>query len=84
MSSVPATLENWYAPGTPVNIGIAGSLGMVFDNKNRAKFTYDTKTDKVDLLWPKTVNNKAGEALENLTITLQQNLSASRCSSYRW
>lgn len=66
MSSVPATLENWYAPGIPVNIGIAGSLGMAFDTKNRAKFVYDTKKNKVDLLWPKTGNDECGNALRKL------------------
>lgn len=66
MSNIPVTLENWYAPGIPVNIGIAGSLGMAFDTKNRAKFVYNAKTDKVDLLWPKNGNDEAVTAIREL------------------
>ena len=66
MSSVPATLESWYAPGIPVNIGIAGSLGMAFDKKNRAKFVYNAKNGEVDLQWPKTGNDEIADALRKL------------------
>lgn len=66
LSSVPATLENWYAPGIPVNIGVIGSLGMAFDIKNRARFVYDSVTDKVNLLWPKKGNDEIEKAIRKL------------------
>lgn len=65
MSSVPATLENWYAPGIPVNIGVIGSLGMAVDMKNRARFVYDSVKDKVNLLWPKNGNDEIEKAIRN-------------------
>lgn len=72
------TLENWYAPGIPVNIGLDASLGMVMDLSSRAKFAYDSATDRVNLLWPangndaavaatRAVNNRI--ALMNLQVT---------------
>lgn len=65
-SEMPVTLENWYAPGIPVNIGIAGSLGMAFDLKNRAEFKYNLKKDEVDLLWPENGNDEAIGALRKV------------------
>ncbi|WP_313297782.1 GMC oxidoreductase [Diaphorobacter sp.] len=49
--ALPVTLENWYVPGVPVDLGIIGSLGMAFDQTNRGQFTYDPYTDKVNLQW---------------------------------
>ncbi len=49
--ALPVTLENWYVPGIPLNIGILGSLGMVMDPQ-RANFRYDPRTDDVVVDWP--------------------------------
>lgn len=57
--ALPTTLENWYTPGMPLNVGIIGSLGMVFDQTNRGQFVYDASTDTVDLQWPASGNNDA-------------------------
>lgn len=48
---LPTTLENWYVPGVPVNLGIIPSLGMVFDQSNRGRFVYQPKTGQVTLDW---------------------------------
>jgi len=53
----PVTLENWYALDIPENLGICGSLGMVFDQDNRGSFSYDSSTDKVTLDFPKNGND---------------------------
>ncbi len=50
-AGLPVTLENWYVPGLPVNLGIIGSLGMAFDQTNRGEFIYDATTNKVNLRW---------------------------------
>lgn len=55
--AMPVTLENWYAPGVPLNVGIIGSLGMAFDETNRGAFAYDAASDKVRLIWPATGSN---------------------------
>lgn len=66
LSSVPATLENWFAPGVPVNIGVIGSLGMAVDMKDRGQFVYDSLQDKVDLIWPEQGNAECEKAIRNL------------------
>lgn len=66
LSSVPVTLQNWYAPGVPVNIGVIGSLGMAVDLKNRGQFVYDSVQDKVELIWPKDGNAEIEKAIRNL------------------
>lgn len=53
---MPVTLENWYVPGVPVDVGIVGSLGMAYDETNRGQFAYDPSTDKVKLQWAATGN----------------------------
>lgn len=55
----PTTLENWYAPGVPLSIGLGASLGMSFDQTNRASFVYDASRDRAKLLWPAWGNNDA-------------------------
>ncbi len=45
--AMPVTLENWYVPGVPVDVGIVGSLGMAFDQTHRGRFAYDPSVDKV-------------------------------------
>ena len=57
--SMPVTLENWYAPGVPLNIGLGASLGMTFDRTNRGSFAYDASTDSTDLVWPASGNADA-------------------------
>ncbi|KWZ39854.1 cholesterol oxidase [Burkholderia savannae] len=57
--ALPTTLENWYTPGMPIDVGIVGSLGMAFDQTNRGRFVYDPSTDKADLKWPATGNDDA-------------------------
>ncbi|PPG39696.1 GMC oxidoreductase [Pseudoclavibacter sp. RFBA6] len=61
-SGMPVTLENWYVPGLPTNLGIIGSLGMTLDD-TRAAFRYDAATDNVVLDWPKTGNDESVKAL---------------------
>jgi len=65
-SEMPVTLENWYVPGIPVNIGVIGSLGMAFDVKNRGEFVYDQENDKVELLWSRNGNDEAVEAIRKV------------------
>lgn len=49
--AMPVTLENWYVPGVPVDVGIVGSLGMAFDQTHRGNFQYNPSLDKVRLHW---------------------------------
>ncbi len=50
VDGMPITLENWFVPGVPVDLGIIGSLGMTLDDR-RATFTL--KSDgKLQLTWP--------------------------------
>jgi cholesterol oxidase len=65
-SSIPVTLENWYAPGVPVNIGIIGSLGMAFDMENRGEFKWDPSNNKVELTWAKDGNAAAHAAISDV------------------
>jgi cholesterol oxidase len=62
---MPVTFENWYAPGVPVNVGIIGSLGMLFDETNRGKFAYPS-TGKVGLQWARESNADAHAAIEEV------------------
>jgi cholesterol oxidase len=57
--SLPVTLENWYVPGVPVNLGIVASLGMVFDPVNRGNFTYNAAKDSATLNWAADGNAEA-------------------------
>ena len=61
-SGMPLSLENWYVPGLPVNIGMLGTLGMTLDSQ-RADFAYDGGSDRVVLNWPKNGNDATVEAL---------------------
>lgn len=60
---MPVTLENWYAPSVPINLGVIGSLGMVYDDYNRGHFTYNKLSGKVELNWRKDGNADAFSAL---------------------
>ncbi|MDI2090834.1 GMC oxidoreductase [Commensalibacter oyaizuii] len=62
IAQIPVTLENWFTPGIAVNIGVAGSLGMTFD-ETRANFVYNSKTGDVELQWRKTDSDKTEEAI---------------------
>ncbi|MDZ7913450.1 MAG: GMC oxidoreductase [Rhodococcus sp. (in: high G+C Gram-positive bacteria)] len=61
-SGMPLTMENWYVPGLPLNIGMLGSLGMTL-NPQRADFSYDAGSNRVTLNWPKNGNDATVEAL---------------------
>ncbi len=54
---LPVTLENWYVPGVPLDIGIVGSLGIGFDQTHRGRFLYEPSTDKVQLQWAANGND---------------------------
>jgi cholesterol oxidase len=60
---LPVTLENWYAPGIPVNVGLLGSLGMAFDQTNRGQFIWNPATGKAELQWDKDGNADAHAAI---------------------
>jgi len=55
--ALPTTLENWYTPAVPIDVGILGSLGMGFDQSNRGRFVYDPVSKKTVLQWPSNGNN---------------------------
>lgn len=61
--NLPVTLENWYAPGVPVNIGIIGSLGMAFDQSNRGQFAWNPARGRVELRWAADGNADAFAAM---------------------
>ncbi|OYD70284.1 GMC oxidoreductase [Rhodococcus sp. OK302] len=61
-TGMPLSLENWHVPGVPVNIGLLGSLGMTLDSQ-RADFTYDARSNRVVLNWPKNGSAATVEAL---------------------
>ncbi|MGW9159345.1 GMC oxidoreductase [Microbacterium sp. NPDC055665] len=61
-TDMPVTLENWYVPGLPLNIGLIGSLGMALDS-TRASFRYDPESERVILDWPSDGNDRAVAAL---------------------
>ncbi|WP_241703739.1 GMC oxidoreductase [Leifsonia shinshuensis] len=61
-TGLPLSLENWYVPGLPLNVGLIGSLGMVLDS-TRASFRWDAATKKVVLDWPRGGNDRVVAAL---------------------
>ena len=61
-SGMPLSLENWYVPGLPVNIGKLGTLVKTLDSQ-RADFAYDGGSDRVVLNWPKNGNDATVDAL---------------------
>lgn len=50
IDGMPVTMENWFVPGLPLDIGIIGSLGMTLDDQ-RADFSLDSR-GKLALTWP--------------------------------
>ncbi len=61
-SGMPLSLENWYVPGLPVNIGMLGTLAMTLDSQ-RADFAYDGGSHRGVLNWPKNGHDATVEAL---------------------
>uniref|UniRef100_UPI003FA76308 GMC oxidoreductase n=1 Tax=Rhodococcus sp. H36-A4 TaxID=3004353 RepID=UPI003FA76308 len=61
-SGLPLTVENWYVPGVPIDLGFIGSLGMTIDPL-RADFHYNAATDSMTLNWPKGGSSDTVEAL---------------------
>lgn len=59
---LPVSVEAWYVPGVPIDVGIQGTLGMAFDMENHGRFVYDPSRDAVDLDWPDNWNDLAVEA----------------------
>ena len=57
--ALPVTLQNWYVPAVPVDVGIVGSSGMAFDMTHRGQFSYDASVDKVKLKWAASGNDDA-------------------------
>ncbi|MGB3371998.1 MAG: GMC oxidoreductase [Rhodococcus sp. (in: high G+C Gram-positive bacteria)] len=70
-SGTPLTLENWYVPGSPVDLSLIGSLGMVLD-PTRGRFVYDRATDAVRLAWPDQGNRYVEEALRAVHNTIAE------------
>jgi len=70
--AVPTTLENWYTPAVPINVGIIGSLGMGFDQTNRGRFVYDSVAKKAVLKWPANGNNDVIAAARQLNNKIAQ------------
>ncbi|WP_089251215.1 GMC oxidoreductase [Rhodococcoides kyotonense] len=61
-SGLPLTVENWYVPGVPWDLGFLGSLGMTIDPL-RANFSYNAATDSMSLSWPQGGSRDTVEAL---------------------
>ena len=61
-TGLPLSVENWYVPGVPTEMGFLGSLGMTIDPL-RADFRYDRATDGMSLTWPKGGSRDTVEAL---------------------
>lgn len=70
VDGLPITMENWFVPGLPLDLGIIGSLGMTLDDR-RATFRLNSngrlaldwradQTDSIDAL--ATVNAKIAKA----------------------
>jgi cholesterol oxidase len=59
---LPVTLENWYVPLLPLDIGLIGSLAMTLD-PTRARFHYDRATSRVLLDWQKTDSRRSVAAI---------------------
>lgn len=62
----PTTLEAWYVPGVPIDVGIQGTLGIVYDRENRGYFRYDHGSDKVSLVWGRRQSDLARRSCERV------------------
>ncbi|WP_286185481.1 GMC oxidoreductase [Acidovorax cavernicola] len=65
-TGMPVTFENWYVPGVPVDVGILGTLGMVYDDTNRGRFVYDHSKGAVVLDWAANGNGDAFTAMQSI------------------
>lgn len=61
-TGMPVTLENWFVPGIPVNLGMLGSLGMTLDD-TRGSLSYVASSDTVQLNWGATASAESDAAL---------------------
>lgn len=70
---LPTTVENWYVPGVPIDIGAYATLSLSFDQANRGRFVYNRTKDVVELKFPasaasdtahaaRTINNRICDA----------------------
>ncbi|MGB3770113.1 MAG: GMC oxidoreductase [Rhodococcus sp. (in: high G+C Gram-positive bacteria)] len=64
-SGMPLSVESWYAPGVPTEMGFLASLGMTVDPM-RADFRYDRGSDGMILSWPKGGSRDTIEALRGV------------------
>lgn len=63
-TGMPVTLENWYIPGVPTDIGLIGSLGMAYDETHRGRFQYNASTGRAELQWAANGNDDAFAAMK--------------------
>ncbi|MGA9873419.1 MAG: GMC oxidoreductase, partial [Rhodococcus sp. (in: high G+C Gram-positive bacteria)] len=61
-TGLPLSIENWYVPGVPADLGFLGSLGMTIDPL-RADFRYNSATDGITLSWPRGGSRDTVESL---------------------
>jgi cholesterol oxidase len=66
IDGLPVTLENWYVPGFPADLGIIGSLAMSLDDQ-RADFGIDA-AGHLTLRWPGQQVTKAAVDAVNVKI----------------
>ena len=64
-SGMPLSLENWYVPSAPGDLGLIASLGMTLD-PHRASFRYVPSSGAVTLDWARSANNDTIAALSRV------------------
>ncbi|TSE00631.1 GMC family oxidoreductase [Skermania sp. ID1734] len=62
---LPTTLESWYVPGIPVDVGAIASLGLVLD-PTRGEFRFDPASGRAGLVWPENGNAAAYQVASEL------------------
>ncbi|WP_188543388.1 GMC oxidoreductase [Rhodococcoides trifolii] len=70
-SGLPLSVENWYVPGVPTDLGFLGTLGMTIDPL-RGSFGFDSATNKLTLDWPKGGSRDTVEALRAVQSKMAQ------------
>jgi len=70
-SGLPTTLENWYIPGIPVDVGALASLGMVIE-PTRGHFQHDAQTGRVGVVWPQNGSDNAVAAARAVNDRVQE------------
>ncbi len=53
---MPVTLENWYLPLAPLDLGVTRSLAMTFDREHRGRFRFDAARGQAVLDWAPSGN----------------------------